>query len=72
MVFNGLNGDVYQNENEAINKILHFYNNLSMLNIMGEHSITHCKTSFDLSDTYKSYRDLYEKASLIYKGAYTG
>ena len=69
LVMNGLNGDVYKNENQAINKILHFYNNSSMLNIMGEHSIAHCKTSFDLSDTYNSYRDLYQKASLIYKGS---
>ena len=67
LVMNGLNGDVYKNENQAINKILHFYNNSSMLNIMGENSITHCKTSFDLSDTSKSYRDLYKKASLTYK-----
>ena len=69
LVMNGLNGDVFKNEDQAINKILHFYNNSSMLNIMGEHSIAHCKTSFDLSDTYKSYRNLYEKASLIHKGS---
>ena len=70
LVLNGLNGDVFQNDNEAINKILHFYNNSSMLNIMGQHSIRHCNESFDLSDTYESYRELYKKASLIYKGIY--
>ncbi len=71
LVLNGLNGDIFKTENEAINKILQFYNNASMLNVMGEHSINLCKNSFDLSDTYKSYKDLYARASLMYKEGQT-
>lgn len=69
LVFNGLNGDVFQNENDAIVKILQFYNNSSMLEIMGEHSMAHCKSYFDLSKTSSNYRQLYEKASLNFKEA---
>ena len=69
LVFNGLNGHVFQNENDAIVKILQFYNNSSMLEIMGEHSMAHCKSYFDLSKTSSNYRQLYEKASLNFKEA---
>ena len=69
LIFNGLNGDVFQNKNDAIVKILQFYNNSNMLKVMGEHSIAHCKSYFDLSKTSKNYRQLYEKASLSFKEA---
>ena len=64
LVVKGLNGDVFNNENDAINKILHFYNNTSMLSVMGEHSGLHCKTHFDLLNTYQSYKKLYQQAGL--------
>ena len=63
LVLKSLNGDVFQTENEAIHKILQFFNNYKMLAVMGEHSGAHCKTSFDLFDTNKSYRKLYQKAA---------
>ena len=71
LVMKGLNGGVFKNEHEAINKVLRFYNNSSMLSVMGEYSGNHCKTSFDLFDTYKSYKKLYLKASFFHKEAIT-
>jgi glycosyltransferase involved in cell wall biosynthesis len=63
LVMEGLNGGTFQHENEAINKILQFYNNSSMLRVMGEHSATYCKNAFDYTDTCKRYRKLYHKAA---------
>ncbi len=65
LVVKGLNGDVFKSKNEAIIKILQFYNNSSMLSVMGEHSVSHCKTSFNLFNTYQSYKELYQRAVLI-------
>jgi len=67
LVIKGLNGDVFTNESEAINKILQFYNNRSMLGIMGEHSGLHCKNLFNSKDTYQNYKRLYQK--LAFKGS---
>jgi glycosyltransferase involved in cell wall biosynthesis len=67
LVKQGLNGGVFKNENEAINKIVQFYNNASMLSVMGEYSGIHCATSFDIFDTFKSYRILYQKISYKHK-----
>lgn len=69
LVMKGLNGDIFQTENDAINKLLHFYNNNSMLSVMGEHSESHCKNSFDLFNTYQSYKKLYQKAVFSNNGA---
>jgi glycosyltransferase involved in cell wall biosynthesis len=63
LVMKGLNGGTFQHENEAINKILQFYNNSSMLQIMGEHSANYCKNTFDYTDTCERYRRLYHKAA---------
>lgn len=65
LVVKGLNGGIFKNKNEAVNKILQFYNNSSMLSVMGEHSGTHCKTSFNLRDTYQSYKSLYLKTAFF-------
>jgi glycosyltransferase involved in cell wall biosynthesis len=67
LVVKGLNGDVFKNENEAINKIFQFYNNSSMLSIMGEHSGSHCNTFFNSFDTYQGYKMLYQKAAVLRK-----
>lgn len=64
LVIDGLNGSLFKHEKEAINKILHFYNNSCMLSIMGEHSGNYCKTTFNDSDTYRLYRKLYQKTVL--------
>jgi len=62
LVMKGLNGDVFKSKNEAINKILQFYNNSSMMSLMGTYSGDYCKKSFDEEDTYCSYKLLYQKA----------
>ncbi len=63
LVLNGLNGSVFQHEAEAINKIVQFYNNASMLSVMGEYSSTHCESTFNQTDTYTSYKQLYQKTA---------
>ena len=63
LVINGLNGGIFKHEKEAINKILQFYNNNSMLSIMGEYSSTFCKTTFNDRDTYQGYKKLYQKTA---------
>ena len=63
LVINGLNGSIFKHDKEAINKILQFSNNKSMLSIMGEHSSNLCKTTFNDRDTYQGYRKLYQKTA---------
>lgn len=67
LVTKGLNGSVYGYKTEAINKILQFYNNKSMLTVMGEHSSQHCETTFGQADTYNGYKKLYEKTVLSFQ-----
>jgi len=62
LVIKGLNGDLFKNKNEAVNKILQFYNNSSMMGVMGEYSGDYCKNSFAEEDTYCGYKLLYQKA----------
>lgn len=59
MIREGLNGDLFHNADQAIVKILQYYNNKNMLAIMGEHSVVHCEEEFDLEDTQRQYRNLY-------------
>jgi glycosyltransferase involved in cell wall biosynthesis len=61
LVMKGLNGAIFKHESEAINKVLQFFNNTSMLVIMGEHSGRHCKNSFDHADTGREYKKIYQK-----------
>jgi glycosyltransferase involved in cell wall biosynthesis len=60
IVHKGLNGDLFRNEDEAIIKILQYYNNLDMLDVMGEYSQQFCEREFDVHSTFTSYRDLYK------------
>jgi glycosyltransferase involved in cell wall biosynthesis len=60
IVHKGLNGDLFRNEDEAIIKILQYYNNLDMLDVMGEYSQQFCEQEFDVHSTFTSYRDLYK------------
>jgi glycosyltransferase involved in cell wall biosynthesis len=60
VVQNGRNGDLFRNEEEAIVKILQYYNNRDMLNVMGEYSRELCLQEFDVHSTFTSYRDLYK------------
>jgi glycosyltransferase involved in cell wall biosynthesis len=60
IVQSGLNGDLFRNEEEATLKILQYYNNRDMLNVMGEYSSELCRQEFDVHSTFTSYRDLYK------------
>lgn len=60
IVHGGLNGDLFQGEEEAILKILRYYNNRDMLGIMGEYSRELCAQQFDVNTTFNSYRQLYK------------
>ena len=60
IVHKGLNGDLFTNEDEAILKILQYYNNRDMLQVMGEYSQQLCAQEFDVDSTGSSYRDLYK------------
>jgi glycosyltransferase involved in cell wall biosynthesis len=64
-LINSLNGAVFSDENDAIYRLLQFYNNASMLKVMGQHSGVHCKTNFNLADTFRRYEKLYQQASLM-------
>ena len=59
-VKSGLNGDLFNNETEAIIKILSYYNNREMLNIMGDYSHQICKHNFDAQNNFTSYRSIYD------------
>jgi glycosyltransferase involved in cell wall biosynthesis len=54
-----LNGDLFKHHSEAIVKLLQYFNNASMLNIMGEYSAMHGKESFNVNHTFTRYRHLY-------------
>jgi glycosyltransferase involved in cell wall biosynthesis len=54
-----LNGDLFKHHSEAIVKLLQYFNNSSMLNIMGEYSAMHGKESFNVNHTFTRYRHLY-------------
>lgn len=60
IVHKGANGDLFNNEDEAILKILQYYNNQDMLQVMGEYSQQVCAQEFDVHSTFSSYRDLYK------------
>jgi glycosyltransferase involved in cell wall biosynthesis len=59
MVKSGLNGDLFENPQQAIIKILQYYNNQHMLTIMGKHSASHCEDVFDVLDMQQQYKELY-------------
>jgi hypothetical protein len=57
----GLNGDLFQNAQEAIVKIFQYFNNPDMLRVMGEYSRRLCREEFDAHATSNLYRDLYQR-----------
>jgi glycosyltransferase involved in cell wall biosynthesis len=59
IVKKGLNGDLFDNASGAILKILQYYNNREMLDVMGNFSAEICKTEFDVKKNFKTYRELY-------------
>jgi glycosyltransferase involved in cell wall biosynthesis len=59
IVKNGINGGLFTNANDAIIKILQYYNNREMLDVMGRYSRDICKKEFNGKENFKSYRELY-------------
>jgi glycosyltransferase involved in cell wall biosynthesis len=64
VVKSGLNGDLFNNETEAIIKLLHYYNNRAMLHVMGEFSHQICSSEFDAQRNFNTYRAIYRKDNL--------
>ena len=61
IVLKGINGDLFEGAEDAILRILRYYNNREMLPIMGEHSQHHCMREFDVQRTSAAYRQLYAR-----------
>ena len=59
VVKKGLNGDLFISEMEAIIKILHYYNNREMLQVMGDFSHLICRHNFNAQHNFTSYRTFY-------------
>ncbi|KAA3437578.1 glycosyltransferase [Rufibacter hautae] len=59
IVRSGLNGDVFKNEIEGIGKILHYFNNQEMLDVMGQYSLNICEKDFNVDLNLKGYRTVY-------------
>lgn len=59
MVKSGLNGDLFSTSQQAILKIIQYYNNSQMLPVMGQHSASHCEDVFDVLDMKQQYKQLY-------------
>jgi glycosyltransferase involved in cell wall biosynthesis len=63
LVSEGLNGDIYKSEKEAIWKIFKYYNNPAMLKLMGQYSSLYFKSRFLASETCNTYSLLYQHAA---------
>ncbi|WP_062542111.1 glycosyltransferase [Rufibacter tibetensis] len=60
IVMTGLNGDVFNNDIEAIVKILNYFNNQEMLEVMGDYSFEVCSTKFNVDSNFKDYKTAYQ------------
>jgi glycosyltransferase involved in cell wall biosynthesis len=68
VVKNGINGDLFGTETEAIVKILQYHNNRDMLHVMGEFSKSICETEFNVKLNFSSYREWYANTDNIKPG----
>ena len=68
VVKNGINGDLFATETEAIVKILQYHNNRDMLQVMGDFSKLICETEFNVKHNFSSYRELYANIDNITPG----
>lgn len=59
IVKRGINGALFNHKDEAIVKILQYYNNPAMLPVMGGYSGDICRTEFDVAQNFKNYRAMY-------------
>lgn len=64
VVKKGLNGDLFTSSSDATVKILQYYNNRDMLQVMGAFSQEICRAEFDVKRNFRTYRDLYTGSSL--------
>ena len=55
----GVNGDLFKSPYDAIVKLLHYYNNPEMLEVMGAYSGAICKADYNMRENFKGYRELY-------------
>jgi glycosyltransferase involved in cell wall biosynthesis len=62
IVKHGLNGDLFEQVEEAVLKIIHYFNNRKMLTVMGKYSRDFCKTEFNINATCHQYHNLYGRA----------
>ena len=60
VVKGGVNGDLFEEAEEATLRILRYYTNQEMLPVMGEYSRRYCEEAFDVKATFRSYRNLYQ------------
>jgi glycosyltransferase involved in cell wall biosynthesis len=60
IVKKGMNGDLFKNEHDAIIKILLYFNNMDMLQVMGAHSANICAEEFNSNSTSLRYLHLYK------------
>ena len=59
LVRTGVNGDLFSSSYEAIVKLLQYYNNPEMLQVMGDYSAEICESDYDMQTNFKNYRHLY-------------
>jgi glycosyltransferase involved in cell wall biosynthesis len=59
IVKNGINGSLFNTAMEANVKILQYYNNPDMLDVMGKFSAEICRKEFNVQENFKTYRELY-------------
>jgi len=62
IVKRGMNGDLFESRDEAISKILKYYNNADMLSVMGDFSRELCEQEFDRNNNFRNYRNIYTPA----------
>jgi glycosyltransferase involved in cell wall biosynthesis len=55
----GVNGDLFNGEEDAVLKILQYYSNPDMLKVMGAFSAEICRQEFDVKKNFRSYREWY-------------
>jgi len=61
-VKNGINGDLFKTQTEAIVKIIQYHNNRDMLSVMGDFSKSICEAEFNVKNNFSMYRLLYANA----------
>ena len=64
VVKNGINGDLFRTQADAIVKILQYYNNRDMLPVMGGFSKSICETEFNVENNFTTYRALYTNTTI--------